>query len=381
MFQKIPYRMTLLSLGLALVLAGATACKQGTDTEEAASAETSATEQAPTPGGPATATPGAEPSGTPPPVAGLSPEALAGAGEPAVSPDKMPEVVATVNGQDIRKDDLLKGAQLVQLRMAQGGRPVPASAALYKNVLDELIAIALLTQDAKAQGVQASDAEIQQYLNARKQNFPDEAAYKKALADNGITEAMLRAQAKEQLSVQKYVATKVTQDIQVPDQATRDFYEKNKDKITMPERVHLRHILIRTDAPGTDKQAARQKADGLLKRLQGGEDFAKLAQESSDDPGSKARGGDLSWVARGQTVPPFEQAAFALKNPNDLSPVVESQFGFHIIQLLERQAPSQIPYEQAKPRLEGMLKQQQTEQRVAAKVQELRQKAKVEVFI
>jgi parvulin-like peptidyl-prolyl isomerase len=119
-----------------------------------------------------------------------------------------------------------------------------------------------------------------------------------------------------------------------------------------------------------------------LKRLKGGEDFAKLAQESSDDPGSKVRGGDLGWVAKGQNVPPtFEQAAFALTKPNELSPVVESPYGFHIIQFVERQQPGAIPYEQVKGRIAQLLKEQQAQQQLATRMRELRAKAKVEVFL
>lgn len=384
MFQKISPRLTLLPLGLALLLAGFTACKQSGE-EETASAEPETSASAPAqPGQPATpgtqdAAPGAATTAPP----GVPPEVLEQAGQPPLSPEKLPEVVAKVNGQEIRKKELLAGAQLVQLQMAQQGRQVAPSAAFYRQVLDELIAISLLTQDAKAQGVTASDQEVQQFINTRKQSFPSEDAYKQALAKSGITEDLLRKQAREQLAVQKYVRTKLTQNVNVSEQATRDFYEKNKAQIAQPERVHLRHILIgvKPDASAADKENARKKANDLLKRIQSGEDFAKLAQESSDDPGSKPRGGDLSWVVRGQTVPTFEAAAFALKNPNDLSPVVESPFGYHIIQLLERQEASSIPYEQVKERLEGMLKQQQAQQQVASRVRDLRTKGKVEVFL
>jgi peptidyl-prolyl cis-trans isomerase C len=382
MFHKISSRLTLLPLGLALLLAGATACKKS-DTDEAASAQTSdaATAQPGQPAAPGApeAAPGAATGTTP----GVPPDALQQAGQQPMSPDKMPDVVAKVNGQAIRKDELLKGAQLVQMQMAQQGRNVPPSAAFYRQVLNELIAIQLLTQEAKAQGVTATELEVQQAINARKQNFPNEDAYKQALSKAGLTEEVLRQQAREQLSVQKYVRTKVVPNIAVTEQATRDFYEKNKAQIAQPERLHLRHILIgaKANAPAAEKEQARKKAEDLLKRVQGGEDFAKLAQENSDDQGSKPRGGDLSWMTRGQTVPTFEAAAFALKNPNDLSPVVESPFGYHIIQLLERQDASALPYEQVKDRLQAMLKQQQTQQQVEARVRDLRSKGKVEVFL
>lgn len=379
MFQKISSRL-LLPLGLTLLLAGSVACNKSdtADTSVQTSDAAAQPDQPASPGAPGTA-PGAETSNPP----GVSPEALGQAGQQAMSPDKMPEVVAKVNGQAIRKEELLKGAQLVQMQMAQQGRNVPPSAAFYRQVLNELIAIQLLTQEAKAQGVTATELEVQQAISARKQGFPNEEAYKQALSKAGITEDTLRQQAREQLSVQKYVRTKVVPNVAVTEQAIKDFYEKNKAQIAQPERVHLRHILVsvKPNAPAAEKEQAKKKADDLLKRVQGGEDFAKLAQENSDDQGSKPRGGDLSWVTRGATEPTFEAAAFALKNPNDLSPVVLSPFGYHIIQLLERQDASTLPYEQVKPRLEAMLKQQQAQQQVEARVRDLRAKGKVEVFL
>src|SRR6185295_8981149 len=119
----------------------------------------------------------------------------------------------------------------------------------------------------------------------------------------------------------------------------------------------------------------------LLARAKGGEDFAKLASENSDDPGSKQRGGDLDWVARGQTVEPFEKAAFALQKPNELSPVVETQFGYHVIQLLEHKPADVVPFDQVKERISAFLKQRQSQDQFQAHLKELRAKAKVETFI
>ena len=171
--------------------------------------------------------------------------------------------------------------------------------------------------------------------------------------------------------------------MEVTDQAVREFYEKNKAQIHPPERVHLRHILVMVDpkvATPADKAKAREKADGLLKRVQAGEDFAKLAQESSEDPGKPA-GGDIGWIVRGQTPPSFEQAAFALAKPNELSPVVESPFGFHLLQLVERQKPGTVPYEQIKGRITDLLKQQEAQKQIHERIRELRVKGKVETFI
>ena len=370
-------------LGLALLLAGVLACNPAPEQEEAATSDmnqTAPASPAPVPASPAPANP----------AAGETPGTATAPGAPAAPADNkmplaandLPEVVAKVNGKPIRKLELIQAAQVVQLQLAQRGQPVMPSAMFYRQVLEQLIAITLLQQDAKAQGVAASDQEVQRQIDARKSVYSSEAEFQKALRQAGVTEETLRQQAHEQLSVQKYVQTKLAANVAVPDQAARDFYEKNKAKIRSPERLHLRHILIGINAKTSpaDRQKARQKAEDLLKRIKAGEDFAQLAM-SSDDTGSRLKGGDLGWVSRGQTVPPFEKAAFALSKPNDLSPVVESPFGYHIIQLLERQAAGAVAYDQVKDRIAAMLKEKQTQQQVAARVRELRGKAKVEVFI
>jgi peptidyl-prolyl cis-trans isomerase C len=366
-------------LGLALFLAGLAACNPAPEQEEAATSDTPQTAPA-APAAPAPPSP-AQPAAGQPAGTETAPGPLTSQG--ILSAKDLPEVVAKVNGKPIKKQELLQACQVVQLQLAQEGRPVAPSTMFYRQVLENLISITLLQQDAKAQGVTASEQEVERQIDARKSSFPSEADYQKALAQAGVTEETLRQQAREQLSVQKYVQTKVVPNAAVPDQVTREFYDKNKEKIRSPERLHLRHILVAANAktPPADKQKAKQKADDVLEKLKAGEDFAQLAMSNSDDNGSKLKGGDLGWIVKGQTVPPFDQAAFALAKPNDLSPVVESQFGYHIIQLLERQAAADVPYEKVKSRIAAMLQERRTNQQVAARVRELRGKAKVEVFI
>jgi peptidyl-prolyl cis-trans isomerase D len=141
------------------------------------------------------------------------------------------------------------------------------------------------------------------------------------------------------------------QKVQLSDDQLRKRYQENIDSYRTPERVHARHILVKTAGVANDQQAKlRQKADDLLKQLKGGADFATLAKKNSDDPGSAEKGGDLSWIVKGQTVPEFEKAAFSLK-PNELSGVITTEYGFHIIQVLEHQSARTESFEEAKPQL------------------------------
>lgn len=373
----------ILALGLAVLLTGALACKPAPESEEGDLAATTSGESA---SSPSSATSPSSPAGTASSAQPGAPGAAAQPGnEPALSPDKLPAVVAKVNGQEIKKEDLLKALQVAQMQLAQMGRlPQGAPpAAFYREVLNNLVAQKLLQQEAKKQGITANDQEIDQQIASVKRQFPSEQDFQKALASQGITEASLRQEARDNIAFQKFLRNNVLAKGQVTEQEARTFYDQNQDKMQQPERVHVRHILVKVDAkaPAADKAKAKEKAEALLARVKGGEDFAKVAQEASDDKGSGARGGDLSWVARGQTVPPFENAAFALKNPNEMTGIVETSFGYHFIQLLERQAASTVPFEQAKGQIQQMLQQQQQQKQMEAQVNALKAKGKVEVFL
>jgi len=377
--------LPLLALTFALVATGLAGCKKsapGQPAEAQKNAPAPASGQTPAQSPSAAAAPGAAPAGLPP--AGMPSHDTAAAEAKPVDPAKLPDVVARINGVAVKKDQLVKEANDMRQQLAQmQGIQAPLTASFYKQVLDGIVARTLLTEEAKEQKVTVSDAEVEQQMAALRGQAPNPEAFKKALAANGLTEASLRQRIKTEGAVQKLVQTKVLANVTVSDQAAKDFYDKNQDKMKEPERVHVRHILIRADvnAPAAEKDKAKAKADDLLKRAQKGEDFAKLARENSDDPGSKTQGGDLPPFTHGEMVPAFDRAAFALTKPNELSPVVQSQFGYHIIQLIGKEPSTVAPFETVKPRITDYLKRQQSQQVLAAHVQGLRAKSKVETYI
>jgi peptidyl-prolyl cis-trans isomerase D len=135
------------------------------------------------------------------------------------------------------------------------------------------------------------------------------------------------------------------------DQDLRKSYQDNIDSYRTPERVMVRHVLIKTtDVPKDQVPKLHQKAEDILKQLKDGADFATLAKKNSDDPGSAQKGGELGWVVKGQTVPAFEKAAFSLK-PNELSDVITTEYGFHIIQVQQHQDARVESFDEAKPQL------------------------------
>ncbi len=125
--------------------------------------------------------------------------------------------------------------------------------------------------------------------------------------------------------------------LDVSDAALHQYYDSHRDQYRTPERVKVRHILLMTQGkPKEEVDKMKAKADDLLKQIKGGADFADLAKKNSEDPGSKGNGGDLGWVVRGQTVKNFENTAFSLK-PGEISPVISTEYGFHILQGEEKQ--------------------------------------------
>jgi peptidyl-prolyl cis-trans isomerase D len=151
---------------------------------------------------------------------------------------------------------------------------------------------------------------------------------------------------------------KVSESVVVSDAQLLRAYEQNKDHYRTPDRVKTRHILLMTTGKPPEEEAKiKAKAEDLLKQVKAGGNFAELAKKNSEDPGSKDKGGDLDWVVKGQTVPEFEKALFALK-PNEISGVVKTQYGFHIIQALEKQDAHLKTLDEVKAELSTELKKQ-----------------------
>ncbi len=151
---------------------------------------------------------------------------------------------------------------------------------------------------------------------------------------------------------------RIGQTVTVSDDELRRTYESNKDEYRVPERVHARHILLKTTGkPKEELPKIKAHAEELLKQIKGGADFADLAKKNSEDPGSGAKGGDLGWIVRGQTVPAFETAAFSLK-PNELSGIITTEYGFHILQVLEREDAHLRTFDEVKDQLAQQLKHQ-----------------------
>jgi peptidyl-prolyl cis-trans isomerase D len=168
---------------------------------------------------------------------------------------------------------------------------------------------------------------------------------------------------------------KVSEGMQVSDAQLHGFYDAHKEQFRTPERVKVRHILFKTTEKPQDQVAKiRAQAEDILKQVKNGGDFAKLAEKYSEDPGSGKQGGDLGWVVRGQTVKNFEDSAFSLK-PKEISGLVTTEYGFHILQVMDKQDAKLQPFEDVKVAIASDIKKQS----VNDKVQSLADDARAQI--
>jgi peptidyl-prolyl cis-trans isomerase D len=158
----------------------------------------------------------------------------------------------------------------------------------------------------------------------------------------------------------------------VTNQQVEQYYQGHQKDFQVPEEVKVRHILIKVPdkADAKTDAAAKEKAEALLKQIKGGADFAALAKANSDDPGSKEQGGELGMIQRGVTVPPFEKAAFSLQ-PGQISDVIKTQFGYHILKVEEKQTAHLKPLDEVKAQIVATLTRQAEADQQAAFAQQL----------
>jgi len=248
---------------------------------------------------------------------------------------------------------------------------------LQQEVVERLITQELLWQEAQRRGVIASDADVDEQLDSMKSGFESEQAFLFQIEAGGFTEKAYREDIRQQRSVQQMIAGDLAQGVAISDEEVQDFYNENIEQMSMPEAIRARHILVKLAA---DDEAARDDAQASIaaiqKELQDGADFVTLATERSDAP-SAPKGGDLGFFGRGQMVQAFEDVAFALQ-PGEISDVVETQFGFHIIKLEERREAQTVPVEKAAERISAYLTQDKLQSAVEDLVDELHASAEIE---
>ncbi|MBC8042813.1 MAG: peptidylprolyl isomerase [Rhizobacter sp.] len=249
-------------------------------------------------------------------------------------------IVAVVGDEVVLRSEVDRQAQA----FAYNSQIDPRTPGLWRQVLDGLINQKILLAKAKLDSVQVDASQVDNNLTQRlayyTQQLGSEAEVVKYF---GKSIAQLRAELREDLKGEMMIGTlrqKKLGGLTVSNEEVIAFYTANKDSMPLvPAEVEIAHILIRPQADSLARASSLEKIRDIQKQLKDGGNFAELAKKYSDDPGSAQQGGDLGSSRRGSYVKPFEEAAFVLKE-GETSEIVETVFGYHIIQLIERKGES-----------------------------------------
>jgi peptidyl-prolyl cis-trans isomerase C len=290
-------------------------------------------------------------------------------------------IVAKVNGKSVTMQDIQRQEEML-MQQLESYADSTQIAAMRPNIRKQSVEYAInriLLEDAiKKLDIKSDVKKIDEQMDYYRKNFVSDEAYQADLAKRGLTVDQLRREIEVGMRAEE-LFNRRTASLKPPgEKDIQAFYDNNKERFMQPERVRASHILITVNKDDTDAVRAQKRAEAkrILGDLKKGADFADEARKYSNCP-SKDRGGDLGYFERGSMVPEFETVAFALK-VGQLSDVVETKFGYHIIKVAEHQQPKEIPFDQSKQNIEQYLTNQRKQQTISGYLDSLRSVSKIQ---
>lgn len=258
-------------------------------------------------------------------------------------------VVAEVNGDKISKDELYS------LLNEQYG----------EEILDAIISEKLIEQEAKEQNISVTDAEIEEELQLLYESYGGEEAFNAAMETNGVTKDQINQDLETYIITNKILEPRV----KVTEDEMKSYFEENKDTFTQQEQVQASHILV------ADEAAAKEVKD----KLANGGDFSELAKEYSTDTETKDAGGDLGLFGKGDMVAEFEEAAFSMEL-NTISEPIKTDYGYHIIKVVDKKAAAEAVYEDHEAEIKETLTAEKMNTEYSTWLEEKMEKATIEKF-
>ncbi|MFP4330133.1 MAG: peptidylprolyl isomerase [Spirochaetaceae bacterium] len=322
-------------------------------------------------------------SSAPEPEAGGEPgESSSAAEEPLGDSIELDgEPVARVNGVPIFESELDQYVEQQRAQLAQQGRRLDEEQQLIlrEQVLGGLINREVLLQEATELGLEAQPAAVESQLADIRSNFESDQAYESALETQGLREEELRENIEVQLTIDRLVQREVYSEVEVSEEEMRAFYDENPQFFEQSATVEASHILIQTEGLNEQQRAeALERAEEIREEVADGADFHEVAREESEGP-SAPDGGRLGSFERGQMVAPFEEAAFSLET-GEISEVVETQFGYHIILVTDRSEGGTQPFSEAEEQIRQFLMQERNNEALESYVNRLRADSEIEIL-
>jgi peptidyl-prolyl cis-trans isomerase C len=300
--------------------------------------------------------------------------------------DNAGKVIARVNGIPIYEDQITmevnKKLRKFKNRSLENQPPELANS-LRKQALKQIIDQELLNQASRKLVIPDIENQVRAKLVLIKEKLKSEEKFQRYLKAKKLTLESLTTTTRQNIYLNEYFKSRGLADIQVSEEEIKKFYEQGKNNFKKDETVKVSHILISVekDANPDAKLKARGKALDIKRMLSEGKDFAKIANTYSDCSRTKQVGGDLGYInKRGYMPPEFDQVAFALKK-GEVSDVIETRFGYHIIKLVDRQPAGFVPLEQVRDFIGKYLQKGLMREKITAHIQELKQRARIEIFL
>ncbi|MBF0290708.1 MAG: peptidylprolyl isomerase [Nitrospinae bacterium] len=302
--------------------------------------------------------------------------------------NSIPEIIGEVNGVPVKRDLLVRTLKSVEKTHSMTGQVLTQEKLdqIKTAVVDNILNSEVLLHQAGVEKIAADPEKAKENYEQFRKQFPNEEAFKELLKAQDMTEEEVKKEFERSSVLRALLEKNIFSKITVSQEETRKYYDTNKAEFERKESVHASHILARITASADpkaneeSKANAKKKIEEVEKKLKGGADFAKLATEMSEDPGSAPKGGDLGFFTKGQMVPVFEKTAFELE-AGKISPIVESEFGFHILKVWEKKPAGMIPFEEASKTIEGKLKSQIANVKTKEYLADLKAKLKVKKLI
>ena len=301
-----------------------------------------------------------------------------------IANDNLVKIVAKVNGKPIYEsqvthevDKQLKKFQKHGMR----GERSELKNKLKKNALNKIIEQQVLVQASRKVAIADIEKRAEEKLESMKGNFASEEEFQQYLKAKGMTAKSLMTSTKQRIRTNEYLKSQGLAKPHVSEEEIKKFYKLKKEGFKRKESVMVSHILAKVakDAEPAEKRKAGKRAKDLRQRVVAGKDFAVIAGKHSDCARTKQAGGDLGYIKRGFMPPEFDKVAFTLKM-GEVSKVIETEFGYHIIKVVDKKPAGYVPLDDVKDFIKKYLEKGIIREKIALHTKELKQKAKIEIL-
>lgn len=299
--------------------------------------------------------------------------------------DETDKIVAKVNGKLIKESRLTPEMNKKFMNFSKFGvktvKPELLNS-LKKKALDTIINSEVFSQAVQNYEIPDIDQKAQKELNSLKEKYTTPEEFNRYLAAQRLNEESLLTSLKNKLHTNAYLESQGVLHFEPTEKEIKAFYEKGKETYKKKETVKVRHILVQVeeDSDQLKDETARQEAEGILKKIEAGQDFATLAEKHSDCLRSNKRGGELDFAERGFMPPEFDTIAFSIEK-GKTSDIIRTKYGYHILQVLEKDPAGYYPLDNVRDFIKKYLEEQHVSKLRLELVEKLRQQANIEVFL